>query len=197
MLVHIKRQNNTFGDEGMLIINVKEHEFFDYKKEEFFYTKPAVVRMEHSLISVSKWEAHWEKPYLATEGVVEGISGYAEELYYIECMLLGKESDDIPQILYSNYGKEIKSYIGKKHSATTIHRMGPIPPSRQIVTSELIYYWMIKFGIPMECQKWHLNRLLMLIDVCNVKETPKKHNKLSVADANKHIADLNRKRRGL
>jgi hypothetical protein len=182
----------------MLTIKVEEQEFFDQQKEVFFQTKPVVVRMEHSLISISKWEAYWEKPYLKTENVVRGISGLSEELHYIKCMILGNVPEYIPEILFHNHGKEISEYIGKQHTATIIHRrIGPGPVSRQVITTELIYYWMIKFGIPLECQKWHFNRLLMLIDVCNVKETPRKDNKLTTADANKYIRDLNRKRRGL
>jgi hypothetical protein len=181
----------------MLVINVEEQEFFDPKKKMFFQTKPIRVRMEHSLISISKWEAHCEKPYLATKGIVKGLSGYAEELYYIRCMILGDIPEYIPEILLQNHSKTIKDYISKKHSATTINRLRPAPPSRQIVTTELIYYWIIKFGIPIECEKWHFNRLLMLIDVCNIKETPKKDNKLSVAEANRYIKELNKKRRGL
>lgn len=182
----------------MLIINVGEQEFFDQEKEMFFQTKPTVIRMEHSLISIAKWEAHWEKPYLKTENVVKGISGYAEEMYYIECMILGNVPTYIPEILFHNHGIEIKAYISKQHTATSIRRrMGNKAPSRQVITTELIYYWMIRFGIPLECQKWHFNRLLMLIDVCNIKETSGKDNKLTTAEANKYITDLNKKRRGL
>lgn len=182
----------------MLKITVEGQEFFDPEKEIFFDTKPATVRMEHSLISISKWESYWEKPYLRTEGIVRGVSGYAEEMYYVKCMILGSVPTYIPEILFHNHGKEINAYISKQQTATTIQRrMGNNAPSRRIVTTELIYYWMIKFGIPLECQKWHFNRLLMLIDVCNVKETPGKNNKLTTAEANKYITDLNKERRGL
>lgn len=181
----------------MLIITVEEQEFFDDEKQIFFTTKPVTVRMEHSLISISKWEAHWEKPYLATKGVVEGMTGYAEEVYYIQCMLLGSIYQHIPEILYREHRKEISQYIEKKHSATTIHRWGSREISKKIVTTELIYYWMIKFGVPIECQKWHFNRLLMLIDVCSIKETPDKEKRMSPIAAKKHMSKLNRERRGL
>lgn len=181
----------------MLVITVEEQEFFDQEKEIFFTVKPVTVRMEHSLISISKWEAHWEKPFLPTKGVVPGMSGRTEEVHYIECMMLSGVSKHIPEALYNYYGSEITDYMEKKQSATVIHRVGTQRSSRKIITSELIYYWMIKFGIPIECHKWHFNRLLMLIDVCSVKETPAKENKMSALDARRHIADLNRKRRGL
>lgn len=182
----------------MLIIKVEEQEFYDSKKEMFFNTKPSTVRMEHSLISITKWESFWEKPYLGTPGIAKGMSGFREERHYIECMLIGEVPDYIPDILLQNHSKEIKTYINKRHSATTIYRKGKTPSSRQIITTELIYYWMIKFGIPLECQRWHFNRLLMLIDVCNVKEQEAgKDGKLSSMDSSKYRHKLNKARQGL
>jgi hypothetical protein len=182
----------------MLTITVDEQEFFDQEKQVFFTVNPVTVRMEHSLISISKWEAHWEKPFLSTAGVVPGMEGAAEEIYYIQCMILGGAvPTHIPEALHAYHNAEISAYMDKKHSATTINRFGPQRPSRNIITSELIYYWMIKFGIPIECHKWHFNRLLMLIDVCSVKEMDPKYNKMSPAAARRHMTDLNRKRRGL
>jgi len=181
----------------MLTITVDEQEFFDQEKQMFFTVKPVTVRMEHSLISISKWEAHWEKPFLPTTGVVPGMTGHAEEIYYIQCMMLTGAAPHIPETLYAYHHAEITEYMDKKHSATTIHRFGSQRSSRNIITSELIYYWMVKFGIPLECHKWHFNRLLMLIDVCSVKELPAKENKMSALDARRHISDLNKQRRGL
>ena len=180
----------------MLIINVKEQEFYDEKKEMFLYTKPIVVRMEHSLMSIAKWEGFWEKPYLATPSITKGVFGITEELYYIKCMIIGKVPDYIPGVLSQNHALEIKNYINKKHTATTIHRRGGSPPSRQIITSEVLYYWLIKFGIPFECQRWHFNRLLMLIDVCNIKEAANnKGNSLSSIEAANYKHQLNKSRR--
>jgi hypothetical protein len=181
----------------MLTIIVDEQEFFDQEKQMFFTVKPVTVRMEHSLISISKWEAHWEKPFLSTQGIVPGMTGAAEEIYYIQCMMLSSVDLHIPETLYTYHHAEITEYMEKKHTATTVHRFGPQRSSRHIITSELIYYWMVKFGIPFECQKWHFNRLLMLIDVCGVKELPSKNNKMSATDAQRHMVDLNKKRRGL
>jgi hypothetical protein len=181
----------------MLIIKVKEQEFYDSKKEMFFHTKPLTVRMEHSLISITKWESFWEKPYLGTPGVTKGLFGISEERYYVKCMIIGDVPYYIPDILLQNHGQEIKTYISKRHSATTIYRRGRTPPSRQVITTELIYYWMIKFGIPLECQRWHFNRLLMLIDVCNIKEQAEgKGGKLSSIDSVKYRQKLNKARRG-
>ena len=181
----------------MLIIKVGEKELFDPETETFFHTKPITIRMEHSLMSISKWESHWEKPFLGTKGVVKGMSGYAEELYYIKSMILGTVPDNIPEILFNSHILEIREYISKKYTATVIRRLGPQRRlSKQVITTELVYYWMIKFGVPMACEKWHFNRLLMLIDVCNVKETPKKDNQLTAKDAADHMNRLNRERRG-
>ena len=182
----------------MLIIKVGEKELFDPETETFFHTKPITIRMEHSLISISKWESHWEKPFLRTEGVVKGMSGYAEELYYIKFMILGTVPDNIPEILFHSHLLEIREYISKKYTATVVRREGPKrAPSRQIITTELVYYWMIKFGIPMECEKWHFNRLLMLIDVCNIKDTPQKDNKMTGQEAANYMNRVNTERRGL
>ena len=181
----------------MLIIKVGEEEFYDEKKEMFFHTKPLTVRMEHSLISITKWESFWEKPYLGTQGISKGISGRVEELYYLECMIIGDVPYYIPDILLQNHIKEIKTYISKGHSATTVYRKETRRSSRQIITTELIYYWMIKFGIPMECQRWHFNRLLMLIDVCNIKERSEaKGGKLSSLESANYRHELNKERRG-
>lgn len=182
----------------MLILDVEEQEFWDSKQEIFFETKPIRVRLEHSLISIAKWEANWEKPYLPTPGKAEGISGKKEEIDYIRCMIIGGNVPEyIPSLLLNKYGEEIKEYIGKKHSATTIYRIGSTPPARQVITSELIYYWMIKFSIPFDCQMWHFNRLLMLIDICSVKESEDSKNALTPAEAAKYKQDLNKARRGI
>lgn len=177
----------------MLVINVSEQEFYDPKKEMFFKTDKTTVRLEHSLISIAKWESEWEKPYLATPNKSTGVSGYVEEVDYIRCMIIGKVSKNLPEVLLQNHGKEIKNYIRKKHSATTIHRGGPKRPNTKVITAELIYYWMLKFGIPFECQQWHFNRLLMLIDVCNVKENKEKSS-LKGVDAAKHRHAINKAR---
>jgi hypothetical protein len=155
----------------MLKIKVPENlEFWDPAKQEFFYNKAVVVKLEHSLISISKWEAIWEKPFLPTTGVSEGLKGYMEEISYIACMVVGNVPRHIPPTLYHNYGREVRNYISKKNTATIINRIGPKIQSRRVVTSELIYYWMIRYNIPFECDRWHLNRLLTLVDICNVKE---------------------------
>jgi hypothetical protein len=178
----------------MLTIHVKEQEFYDEQKGMFFYAKPCTVRLEHSLISVSKWESVWQKPFLPNGRLAKGMSGRAEEQSYISCMIMGTVPAYVPELLYNNYLLEIKDYINSNQSATKIYRKSDPPGGRQTVTSELIYYWMIKFSIPSAYEKWHFSRLLMLIDVCNVKENTGKDSKLSAKAAAKHRHELNKAR---
>lgn len=181
----------------MLTLNIGQQEFYDSEKSMFVYTDPVRVRLEHSLISVSKWESIWEKPFLPTKGKADGMAGRAEENSYIECMIIGEVPDHVPGVLLDSYGKIIREYIEKKNTATIIYRHIPTIPSRQVVTTELIYYWMIKFGIPFECQRWHLNRLLMLIEVCSIKDTQSKDSRMSSGEAANHIQKLNKARKSL
>ena len=187
-----------FGDERMLKIHIEEQEFYNSDTEKFFNTSSVSVRLEHSLISISKWEAIWEKPFLPVSSVVPGMLGQKEERSYVACMIIGEPADYVPDALMQVHSDTIRNYIEKKHTATIVYRRTPLLPSRQIITSELIYYWMLKFGIPFECQRWHLNRLLTLIDVCSVKESSGgKGGKLSTKEASKHIQDLNKARKDI
>ena len=153
----------------MLYITIPKGEYFDEEKEEFINIGPWTLQLEHSLVSVSKWEAKHQKAFLGRQEKTE------EELIdYIRCMTINKVSDNsvYNYLSVENY-YEINEYINNKMSATTISNVNKAP-SRDIITSEVIYYWMVSFQIPFECQKWHLNRLLTLIEVCNVKNNPPK-----------------------
>jgi hypothetical protein len=179
----------------MLEIYVKEDEFFNPTTQEFVEIKPVIIKLEHSLISVAKWEAIWEVPFLPTKGKTEGLRGAEQQRSYIECMIIGKTQEHIPYILFQQYSPIIRNYIEKSHSATTIRRRGPKIVSRQVITSEVIYYWMIKYGVPLQCEKWHFNRLLKLLEVCEIKETPAKKNRVSRKEAINEIYRLNAERR--
>lgn len=153
----------------MLSLTIQEQEFFD-EQTSSFTTKPQVqLQLEHSLVSVSKWEAKWNKPFLSREPkTVE------ETIDYIKCMTLNKNvSDEVYTRLTNGNIGEVTNYIEAPMTATTIRSTNK-GGSREIITSELIYYWMIALNVPFECQKWHLNRLLTLINVCNVKNAPPK-----------------------
>lgn len=181
----------------MLTIFIDKQEFYDDKKGMFFYTNALKVKLEHSLISISKWESYWKKPFLPSYRQ-PGMSGYSEEVHYMKCMIIGTVPEYIPRVLWKDHGQEVKDYITDPFSATSIYRIdkpGSGKPGPTI-TSELIYYWMIKYSIPFECDRWHFNRLMMLLDVCNTKENTK-GNKMSHADSVKYMHELNKQRLGL
>ena len=173
----------------MLQIDIPAGEFFDEKRNEFIYTKPVSLTLEHSLVSLSKWESKWCKPFLVKEK-----KSTEEILDYIKCMTLTQNVDpNVYLSLTSDNVEKITKYIDDPHSATIIHDDPNAPRSRETVTSELIYYWMIEFHIPFECQKWHLNRLLTLIRVCNIKNKPPK--KMSQSQIMSRNTALNAARR--
>ena len=154
-------------------IEVLPCKYWDGKREVFFTypEKPVTFQIEHSLVSISKWEAKWKKPFLSktNEQTKE------ETLDYVRCMTITKNVD--PNIYYflpESTVNEITDYISDTMTATTFGSSGPEKPSREIVTSELIYYWMTAFQIPFDCDKWHLNRLMTLIRVCSIKNAPQK-----------------------
>lgn len=173
----------------MLQIDIPAGEFFDETHNEFINIKPTTLTLEHSLVSLSKWESKWCKPFLSKEEKTN-----EETLDYIKCMTLTQNVDPYVYLNLSTKNIEmIKEYIDHPHSATTIREDPNAPKSREIITSELIYYWMIALQIPFECQKWHLNRLLTLIRVCNVKNSPPK--KMSQRQLMSRNAALNAARR--
>lgn len=173
----------------MLVITIPATEMFDENKQEFFTLEEQKLQLEHSLVSLSKWESKWCKAFLTkNEKTIE------ETLDYIRCMTITQNVDPsvYSRLTRSNI-EEINNYIAAPMTATTFNENGQKSNNREIVTSELIYYWMIALNIPMECQKWHLNRLLTLIRVCNIKNTPPK--KMSKRDIASRNASLNAARR--
>lgn len=172
----------------MLSITIPAGEAYDEKNECFIPVKETELELEHSLISLSKWESKWHKPFLTNKEKT-----YEETLDYIRCMALNKKVDpNVYLFLTEENIKAINDYIYDPMTATTIHEE-KTGRNHETVTSELIYYWMIEIGIPPEYQKWHLNRLMTLIRVCNVKRTPPK--KMSKRDIMSRNAALNAARR--
>lgn len=156
----------------MLQLLVTGEPIWDEEKEEFLPAmKDYTLHLEHSLLSISKWEEIYEKPFLSTEKDLEMIKVYAK------CMSINKVPDEVYEHLTIENINEISAYIEAKKTATWFsdregaHSSGKM--NGEVITSELVYYWMIEMGIPVEFQKWHLNRLLTLIRVVSVKRDPK------------------------
>lgn len=173
----------------MLRITIPEVELWDEEKQEFIYIKEQTLSLEHSLVSLSKWESKWNKAFLGkTEKTPE------ETLDYIKCMTITQNVDpEIYNYLTPDNINQVNKYIEAPMTATTFSNEKISSTSRETVTSELIYYWMIALNIPFECQKWHLNRLLTLIRVCNIKNAPPK--KMSKRELMSRNSALNAARR--
>lgn len=173
----------------MLRITVPATEQWDEAKQEFVNSKEQTLQLEHSLVSLSKWESKWCKSFFSKEEKT-----YEETLDYIKCMTL---TQNVKQEVYNCLTKEnidqINKYIEAPMTATYFHENNNSRSGRESITSELIYYWMITLNIPFECQKWHLNRLLTLIRVCNIKNQPPK--KMSRREIMNRNAALNAARR--
>jgi hypothetical protein len=150
--------------------------------------KECVLVLEHSLVSLSKWESKWCVPFLSkTEHTA------LQKIDYVKCMTVTQSVDDaVYGRLTAAHFEAIQEYIDAPMTATTIHDMRH-QTSRETVTAEIIYYWMVTYNIPFECQKWHLNRLLMLTNVCNIKQQDPK--KMRGTALNRHNTALNEARR--
>lgn len=172
----------------MLQLIIPANELWDERRQEFIQIDSQVLELEHSLVSLSKWESKWNKAFLTKEPKT-----YEESIDYIRCMTLTQNvNPDTYLGLTNEQINEVNKYIEAPMTATTVNNKNS-KRSREIVTSELIYYWMISLQIPFECQYWHLNRLMTLIQVCNVKNAPpKKMSKRSIMSRN---AALNAARR--
>ena len=174
-----------------------DSEYYDEEKQEFFTipgspaVKECTLQLEHSLVSLSKWESKWCKPFLSSKNLTE-----EETIDYIRCMTI---TQNVPPEVYDGITDEnikaVSDYIAAPMTATTFSETGGPKGGREIVTAEIIYYWMVALTIPPEYQKWHLNRLLTLIRVCNIKnEPPKKMGKQATANRHRAINAARRKR---
>jgi hypothetical protein len=174
----------------MLIITIPATEAYDELKGEFVYIKEQTLQLEHSLLSISKWESKWCKPFLGKQDKTS-----EEVIDYIKCMTLNPSvNDNVYRYLSQSNINAINDYIAAPMTATYFSEDKRGKANREIVTAELIYYWMIALNIPFDpCQKWHLNRLLTLVRVCNIKNSPpKKMGKRATAN---QYAQLNAARR--
>ena len=154
----------------MLKIKIEDTEFFDERTQTFESIKGQTLSLEHSLVSVYKWESKWRVPFLErNEKTPEML------IDYVRCMTLTQNVNPIIyKALTNEHVKQIKEYIEEPMTATWFSDTHSKHINREIITAERIYYWMIALNIPFEFQKWHLNKLLSLIKVCNIENQPKK-----------------------
>lgn len=173
----------------MLKIVVPGDEFFDEEKKEFVTKGDTELRFEHSLVSLSKWESIWEVPFLNDQEKTD-----EQTMSYIRLMCL---DENVPDEVFARFTAEnyaaINKYIEKKHSATWFSEDNNKKKTSEKITSELIYYWMVAMNIPFECETWHLNRLMTLIRIYNIKNSPQK--KMSRAEILARQRQLNAERR--
>lgn len=172
-----------------LEIVIPETELFDEKTNTFINVSKTTLKLEHSLVSISKWESKWKKPFLGKEQKTQ-----EESTDYIKCMTITQNVDPfIYSVIPSSEINKITEYINDPMTATTFNNKQKAPKKNTVITAEIVYYWMTELNIPFSCEKWHFNRLLTLIEVCNVKKTPpKKMNKRDILSRN---AALNAARR--
>ena len=170
-------------------------EFFDSKTEEFIAVKPATLIMEHSLLSISKWEEKWQVPF------IKGPDPRSQEktndmwLDYFRCMVISPKSVDKETLsaIPLKEQKRIAKYIEESRTASSVSDNGNSKGRPEQITSELIYYWMIAYQIPVEFEKWHLSRLIMLVRICQRKNEPPK--KKTQAERSLEYARISAQRR--
>lgn len=174
----------------MLEITIPDTELFD-GVENFIHVKEQTLRLEHSLVSLSKWESKWHKPYLSKKKKT-----LAESQDYVRCMTITQNVDpNVYLAIKPNLLRIVDAYINDSMTATTFHNIRKRGGQQETITAEIIYYWMTCYNIPFECQKWHLNRLLTLINVCNVKsQKPEKVSPAELRAQHRAINAANRKK---
>lgn len=169
----------------MFPIQLEPKEIWDEENEQFLYFGPEKIlnlNLEHSLVSISKWESKYHKPYLSSEKTAD------EALDYLQMMVVGEYEDKIDKdwfkVLTRQQVEEIDKYVNDPMTATTFSSDKETKEKEkngnknkklngEIITNELMYYWMTALNIPFECQYWHLNRLITLVRVCSIKNQPK------------------------
>ena len=177
----------------MLTITVPGDEVYDEETRLFATVGDFNLDLEHSLLSLSKWESEFQKPFLSSDEKTS-----EETISYIKAMILTPDfPPEVLSRLSSENHKQINEYIQNKMTATWFNELPGAPKSSEAITSELIYYWLVAFNIPFEVQTWHLNRLLTLIRICNVKsQKPQKMTREQIAARNRELNAQRRKQLG-
>lgn len=175
----------------MLQLAIKGMEYYDSVTETFTTVPDCTLQLEHSLVSLSKWESRWKKPFLT-----DGEKTKEETVDYVRCMTINSVRPEVYSCLTNDDLNMISEYIKDPYSATTFHSVENAPKpkgKKETMTAELIYYYMIAANVPFECQKWHLNRLFALLRICGIKQSPPK--KMPRKDLYKRNSSLNAARR--
>lgn len=176
----------------MLKVTIPGTEYYDEETASFITKKDQELTLEHSLVSLAKWESKWKKPFLSKQET----QTYEENADYIRCMTITQNVDplvylNIPPAIF----ERVNQYIGDSMTATWFTDKKKGPKHKETITAEILYQQMIALGIPFECQKWHLNRLLTLIKVCALKDsTDKKMSKKEIYSQNRALNEARRKR---
>lgn len=174
----------------MLEIHIPKTELFDEEKNQFVEIHPTVLRLEHSLVSISKWESKWKIPFLVNQPE----KTREQSLDYIRFMTINQ---NVPENVYlaltPQHLKEINEYMSESRTATTFSKPSG-PPNRQVLTSELIYFFIAQYNLPIEAQKWHISRLLTLIRIASIKNSAETR-KMSRSEILSRNAQLNAARR--
>lgn len=177
----------------MLVITINGDEFYNEDTNQFESIGDVNLELEHSLVSVSKWESKFKKPFLSSDE-----KSNEEMLAYIQFMILNSNAVAGRNLSLSNMNvNDINNYIESSESATTFGLMPDRPGRGEVITSELIYYWLVAYNIPFEVETWHLNRLFSLIKICNVKNSkPSKMSRKALAERNKALNEERRAKLG-
>ena len=175
----------------MLRLKIAPTEMWDERKQEFVQTGERELMLEHSLVSLAKWESKWQKSFLDQKPKTGD-----EMLDYVRCMTITQNvSPETYSRLTTGNMAEIEQYISRPMTATTFSAEQHGNRNGEKTTAELIYYWMVTLSIPFECEKWHLNRLLALIRVCNLKNQPaRKKSQRAILQENRALNAARRQR---
>lgn len=173
----------------MLTITVPGEELFNSETLKFSYTETTVLELEHSLVSLSKWESRWNIPFLGKDKKTD-----EQIIDYIRTMLLSPVDDSVLKRLSNDNYEQINAYINEKQTATWFREETNGPANREIITAEIIYYWMISLNVPIEFENWHINRLFTQIKVLNQKNQPKKKQNTQNAAAQRRALNEARQR---
>lgn len=153
----------------MFTLTIPGGEFWNETTEEFIHTKEQNLSLEHSLVSLAKWESRWNVPFLDKKPL-----SFERTVDYIRCMTLTQNVDPkVYDCITQKHVKAVKAYMDLPMTAATFKIRKNTSGSNEAITAETFYYWMISYEIPIEmCQKWHLNRLIALIRFCSIKNNP-------------------------